>query len=800
MATHEAFQREEPSTPDEADRPRLGRLWQVPVFFLGILAVLSVWAARPLWHHGHEDPIGPDLRAARAALERPRPELNRALALVEGLLARTDLSDAQAGEARFLAGTCYLRRAAEADADTAPPLWKTARDHLEKAEILGVPPGDLDHLLYRLARAWYQTGNDPQRVISYLTRSLEHGADDPGEAYGMLAQSYLRLPAPDLPSALEANRKQLALPTDNENVLAPARLLRGELLLRLHRRDEAQVVLGCITKGATAAIYSRAMWLRASAYQDDEKWKDAQDLWEEVLRDPEQAPSEPDRVLYYLGICYFHGGRPNDAAGVWESALKFPGEGGQAAAFRLAEWNLHKQNTAQAWKTYERALRDVAGAGYHNTLVPAAEARRICEDGCRFYLQIGEYDWSRKLAAMYAPLAPPGVAQDVTGRACDAWAQNLLERARRCHGQDAAQRDEQEARARLADAGQAYEAAADLVPDRTEQADFLWRSADRYIQGRDYPHALAVLGRFLRAPDLPADRLGEGWYALGMVHQSLHQEAAARDAYHQCIEVSHAGPFAYRARYQLAEAEIERHHHDEAEEILRQNLRLMADDPDPEAHEKSLLALAGLLFERGDYRVAAHHLQDALRFYPANPRSSTARCVLADCYRRMADQENQHFQGAGRWMGDAQVHYADQYHHWLQMAAANYQKLKDDLLARQVKGPLPDEEEAILRKAEFAEADCRFFLGQDKYDEAIRLYEILAARYHHRAEGLDALAQMTRCYWVKRQPQMALKTLQRIRAALPEMDEAAVSASTINHSRQEWEEWLERAIKLCVVP
>ncbi|HEV3261287.1 MAG TPA: tetratricopeptide repeat protein [Gemmataceae bacterium] len=801
MAKGMALPTTSPPLPDEAGRPGLRRLWQVPVFFLGVLAVLGVWVARPLWQHGHEDPIGPDLRAAHAALERPRPAVNQALALAEGLLARTDLADTQAGEAHFLAGTCYLRRAAaEADADSAAALWKTAREHLEKAEALGVPVEDRDYLLYRLARAWYQTGNDPSRVISYLTSSLEHGADDLGEAYGMLAQSYLRLPNPDVAAALEANRKQLALPTDNENVLAPARLLRGELLLRVQQRDEAQVVLGCIKKGVPPAIHARALWLRAMAYQEAEKWKEAQDLWEELLRDPDEPPREPDRVLYYLGLCYFHAGRPNDASGVWESALKFPGEGGQAAAFRLAELYLHKRNTTQAGKAYERALHDVGRGGYHNALLPVGEAQRACDDGCRFYLQSGEYDSSRKLAAMYAPLAPRGVAQELISRASDAWAQSLLERAGRARGQDAARRDEEDARLRLREAGQAYEAAADLVLDRTAQADFLWRSADRYIQGRDYRRALAALARFLRSPDLPGERLGEGWFALGMVHQSLHQEEEARAAYHQCIEVSHAGPFAYRARYQLAEAEIRRQHHDEAEEILRQNLRLMAFEPDPEAHEKSLLLLAGLLFERGEYRVAAHHLQEALYCYPANPRSTTARYVLAECYRRMADQENEHFQGTGRWIGDLQVHYADQYHHWLQMAAANYQKLKDDLLARQRKGPLPEEDEAILRKAEFAEADCRFYLGQDKYNEAIRLYEVLVGRYHHRAEGLDALAQITRCYWVKRQPEMALKALQRIRAALQEMDDTAVSASTINHSRQEWQEWLDRAIKLCVVP
>ena len=154
---------------------------------------------------------------------------------------------------------------------------------------------------------------------------------------------------------------------------------------------------------------------------------------------------------------------------------------------------------------------------------------------------------------------------------------------------------------------------------------------------------------------------------------------------------------------------------------------------------------------------------------------------------------------AGPSMPDAQGHYGrEQYRHWLKMAAANYQKLKDDLVARQTTGALPATEDSILRQAEFAEAECRFDLG--KYDKAIRLYEVLVGRYHHKAESLDALAQITRCLWVKRQPEKALKTLERLGAALKDMDDASLSGSTVQPTRPAWEDWLEKATKLCVVP
>ena len=46
----------------------------------------------------------------------------------------------------------------------------------------------------------------------------------------MLTQAYLHQPTPDIHAALQANERQLQLPISDENLQAPARLLRGESL------------------------------------------------------------------------------------------------------------------------------------------------------------------------------------------------------------------------------------------------------------------------------------------------------------------------------------------------------------------------------------------------------------------------------------------------------------------------------------------------------------------------------------------------------------------------------------------
>src|SRR5262249_48103107 len=131
-----------------------------------------------------------------------------------------------AGEAHFLLGSAYVRQADRAGPD-ADGSWQNARAELEQAEALGVSEADQPRLRYRLAQACYHTQADPARVAAYLAETVA-AADDPVEGYGLLTGAYLRLPEPDVQAALQANEKQLQLPTLDESVLAPARLLRGE--------------------------------------------------------------------------------------------------------------------------------------------------------------------------------------------------------------------------------------------------------------------------------------------------------------------------------------------------------------------------------------------------------------------------------------------------------------------------------------------------------------------------------------------------------------------------------------------
>src|SRR5262249_41995203 len=150
----------------------------------------------------------------------------------EDVLARSEMFSRRTGEAQFLLGTIRLRQASAAAAPHTVEAWQKARFHFQEAEQLGVPDEDKPKLCQRLGITLHFTGVEPQRVLDYL-RQFPEAADDLATYYSALTQTYLRLPVPDVRAALNANQKLLALPTADDAILAPARLLRGELLLQV---------------------------------------------------------------------------------------------------------------------------------------------------------------------------------------------------------------------------------------------------------------------------------------------------------------------------------------------------------------------------------------------------------------------------------------------------------------------------------------------------------------------------------------------------------------------------------------
>jgi tetratricopeptide (TPR) repeat protein len=753
----------------QVQKPARSTQWQVPAFVAGVAALMLVWFVRPVWHLTEVQKLDGQLAAARKALHQSPPDLKEALEITEAALAAAQRFPDRLAEAHFMAGSANCRLAEQSPSPDADPIWQKARSHLEEAAKQPVPPADNTRFLYDLSKARFHTGAPPEQVIACLAATADRVAEDRSEAYRMLADAYLHLPQPNLQAALDVNKKQLDLPQIDEKLLAPPRLLRGKLLLQLHQPAEARKVLARIDK-TTPGIYAEARLLLAQSCQEEKRFEEAARLWEEILNDPDRASkARLDRVHYFLGECYQQLNRPKDAVAAWARAAQEGSEGAQAATFRLAESQLAKRNTAGAEAAFEKALAHQKSPGdYHNSLLDATEAERLIRQACKTYRVLGDYERSLKMADLYRKLAPPEAAQGLIGEAADEWAKHLDSEPSRkikvCR-----------------EAAAAYEKAAGLAHTPADQAKWLWLSADRYGKAQDSHQQLAMLQAFLRV-EATGERRGEGWLAVGKIRLALHQDEEARNAFLKCIE--YPGASAFRARYHLAKMHFDDAKYDEAEAELKQNLDLMIPKVDLEAHEKSLFLLADLYYQRGNFRLAVVRYQEALDQYPNNPATITVRWRLAECYRKLAQQE---------FNRQSAYQNANLFRLWMQMAKANYEKLADDLGGLEARGLLKLDGKKILHQAEFMVAECSFDLEQ--FADAARLFDTLADRYRYRVDGLTALKQLTRCYWALHQPDKAHESLRRLRDTLQVLDENLFAGQPDEMSRKGWVKWLDWAEK-----
>lgn len=764
-------------------------LWQVPLFLVACVILLATWLSRPLWTQGEARLVQRLIQGAREQLDDPTAPVAELIEKLQQTLESPGLGNRQLGAVHFLLGTAFLRRAQSLDPANSQEAWLRARQHLEAAAALGVPPGDEVPLVYRLGCADAHTDADPQEVIRLLTTSPGETVAERVEGYTVLTQAYLRSTPPLTSAALEVNQKLLQLPVENEAVLAPARLLRAELLMQQKDYEGARRVLSHVAGSVPAALKARARRLQAECWQATEAWAEAGAAWEEVLADRAERPADAGRVLFYLGQCHFHQGHAAEAALAWERALRFDGEEALAARIRLGELRGMSGQFENALHRFEEALAKVPRPeAYQNQLVSLDEARRQTEIQARAASQHGQHGVARRLGLLHARLDPGIGGFLLLAELAEAWAE--AEDKHPSAGSESEPAATAAAQTHSRDAGLAYEQAADKAETAAARADILWKAGRCFLRGQDFEHGIRVLERFVQQPP-SAERLSEAWYRLGQAHQALKHETAASAAFRRCIEIP--GPFGYRARYELAVIKRDRGHRAEAEDILKQNLDLMRVDTERVAHERSLFALAELLYLRGAYHLAAERWEQALTLYPTNANAALARFRMGECYRLLADVELVGLQPEEKFTVSLRAHYRQQYSVLLQRAAANYQKLTDDLEARSATTPLTPAETAIYRQAMLARADCRFNLGQ--FDEAVRLYDQIATRCRRDVDGLLALRELWRCYAVQIQKDrnnvdLARATLERIRITLNSLDDSAFQDRPEAQRRAAWEKWL----------
>jgi hypothetical protein len=785
------------------------QLWQVPVFLLGIGALIAVPLLRPHWTNDHTAAAW-QLRSARQALEQSPADLPQAVSRGLRVIEKADRFQDLAAEAHFVVGSACLRLADEPGANSDSER-RNARQHFEQAQTLGVAPNDQAKLNYRLAKVRLLTGEATPQVLTALETAVE-SADDPADGYGLLAQAYARQNPPDLAKAAAMAKRQVdrLRPSNDTRAQTLARFRLGDLYFQQKKVKDARQALEYIPNDGSEQYFASRLLL-AQSYEETEEWEPATAKWEQARQNPRLAPADKGRLLYHLGQCYVQQKRPAEAAGVWTETLAMGGDEAQAAALRLADLRLDTDARSAAVEALFAALNTIqCPDDYRNTVISLDEARQVVGKAAQACRSKGEWDAALRVAELYGRLSPAGGGDLAIGLTADEWANALTEQARLAPPDQAAALTKQ-ARTQFRAAGLSYEKAALKASPGPEQVNWLITSANRLQRANDLVHAVDVLTELTRLGGVPAaaEQMDGVWNDLAWSLHRLQKYDIARDAYQHCLRPD--SPYLAHARLGLARIDIVEGRFDEADRALEENRRMLlgASQPNPELQEQTMYALAEVEYQRQDakkpeqlreYNIAAKRLEMALEQYPNSPAALRARFMLALCYwnpaaikcqilndalinkTNLGPQEKQEYERA-------QMEY-------LQKAAEQCDKVVEQLGAQQqTRNQLTADEAAYFQRASYLGAESCFWMR--KYEEAVARYAGLALRYQGMPEELLARYQIIMIYSTyDKNLERAEAEYERFRAAFDRIPESAYDGSMEQHKRAFWAGKLDDATKV----
>ncbi len=730
------------ATGTRTGRARLtpGQLWQVPTFVIGLAAFLAVAASSPVRRPPEWWQFDATVAALRQGLLRPQEDPANLVRLAENALLQVHRFGDRAAEVHFLTGSVYYRQAVAGPPAAARDRWLRAAEHLEQAAQLGPDERDVPALQYRLGRSLYAVGRDVPRALELMARAADRGAEQPLAACHLLVQAYLQLPVPDLDEALTASRKVIELTDDRDvDALAQARIAHAELLLRKEQRGEAIKELARVSAKASRPLRLKARLWQAHFSEQEGLWDRALAVWQELRADAAHVPGGPARVKYAVGWCCAQRDPPDfdRAAKAWQEALRLGGLEGQAAGLRLGGLKLFGPTPdapggVDAWRQALAAVK--SPADYRNPYLEMAEVRGLFDQALGLFHDLQDYEKMRVVAELYGKVAPPGLAEEKMAQAAEAQARKL---------QADAKAPAQEVQTQYRQAAEDYQRAAQARSDKA-RFDALWHSARCFLEANDHDRAADLLAQLDRIDQEDA-RLAHGWYLLAEARRAAGKKEAARAAYLRAMQYA-ATPFAARARYEVAADEVAKQNWKAAEEILQPNL--VGAAPDADALQKSLYQMAWVQLQKQDLGRALFYLKKATGNYPNNPKAVLMRGQLAECYRRLADEEfakevQQRQALVGDWPDDKKQeaeerirNYQDARRKWLREAAGTYQALADDLRERGRQRPLTEFEAVLSRRSLLGLAECRHDLGE--FIEALHEYQALLQQHRARIETLIA--------------------------------------------------------------
>ncbi|GAA4424836.1 tetratricopeptide repeat protein [Bremerella cremea] len=739
------------------------------------------------------------------------------------------------GAAPFLLGMTLFDEAKDylnpKDRET---VYRVAAQYLEKAKERGYPPayevrGDFLLGISQMESKQYEKAIETLKAVypQYPVQQLE--IED------ALADCYLKL-EPTTPDNLEQSRKWSTQygshpglsPDDQSGALLRLAKIEYELGDLEKAEQTIQKIPPTSQRYVDAIIVqglaSRRRYLNLLAAGEKDKAQSALEaairLFRKAASNQLVAADSTRKASYLLSVMLRANGQTEEAMEQASRTRKIYYRTHESVAAGLEEAELLRAagKDEEAVEIYRRALRESTLTGrYENPWVDEVTFRQRITSAIDAWKSVQKFKPAVEVAQVLRPLFPADQALQILADVQYEWGEYLAAQAEKVPFNESLDL-RAKARFRFRSAGKVY---FDLAENRFATAEYtndLWKSASAYLQGQDFSKAVEILAEYQRYET--REHQPRALVATGRALIALDRAEDALAPLNECLDFYPKDPSVYEARVLAGEAYMELGKLAEAKNVLRANLDDGRLEPSSREWQDSLFSLGQVLQLEGEmfeaqarvkgalespeaipreafqfleqsnesYQGAIKYLHAAVRRYPDDPRSASARYLIAECHRRSSMLPKKKFRLVN--IETQRIKFDKEVKDHLETAIEIYNQLEYELTTKlETQAELDPVESKILRNCYFAQGAAMFELA--RYKEAIEAYSTASNRYQTEPVSLEAFVQIAHCYRYMNQSNEARGTVEQAKIVLSRLDDTVDFSDTTHGSRDDWKNYLD---------
>lgn len=405
----------------------------------------------------------------------------------------------------------------------------------------------------------------------------------------------------------------------------------------------------------------------------------------------------------------------------------------------------------------------------------------------------------RMLGGVEAPAALLGLLAQANEGAAEELSAGATTRSNPLYGLDPSTRSEVQRYLIAAATYRRLYADRYLLTDLRRYADALWSAGDLFDRAGDQREAIQAFRIY--AESMPSDpRHAEARFRMAEALRATGDFAAASDIYKNLIAEREGtagvdiGAWADASHVPLAQAYIydeDPSNDAEAEQLLARAIDGSMVGTGTELFRDALVELALLYDRTGRHERAIERLEEIVERYPEDRVVGLMTYRLGEAHRRLGDEIEASLSDA---LPPATIGERTQrvIRH-REEAVTRYQDAIEQISAKRDVDRTRLEDLA-LRNAHFYTGDCLSDL--ERFDEAVRAYDLARDRYSGEAATLVALIQIVNAHMAQGDVLRARTANERARRFYLSLPDSAWEDPTLPMDRADWEAWLAASAQL----